>query len=194
LFSVGLQTGSGPVEVGSTKDTYEKGEGILILGSTGENVLLTISLIDPDGNTVKTIDTFSNSDGVFSESSFRIPTDAKSGTWIINAKSGPNFGEKEITVIEEIQEGLIVSISEIENTSLGKTVNIVGFGAHQGTSIFIKITSSDGVEIADLTIISKGDGSFSTIWLVPKDAPPGMYSVNATDSFNTANTTFELER
>src|SRR3989344_2955643 len=53
VFTVGLQTGSGPIQVRTTKDTYTPGETILILGSSAKNILLTITLTDPDGNTVK---------------------------------------------------------------------------------------------------------------------------------------------
>ena len=50
VFSVGLQTGSGEIEARSTKDTYYAGGQVLVLANSNPNVLVTISLIDPDGN------------------------------------------------------------------------------------------------------------------------------------------------
>ena len=52
-FTVGLQTGSGDISIGTTKLSYEPGEAVLVLGETNSNVLLTLSLIDPDENEVK---------------------------------------------------------------------------------------------------------------------------------------------
>ena len=52
IFTVGLVTGSGDIDINTTKIEYNPGDSILILGDTGENVLLTITLTDPDGNEV----------------------------------------------------------------------------------------------------------------------------------------------
>ena len=48
-FSIGLSAGSGAINFSSTKTSYSPGESMLILGSTGPNALLNITLIDPDG-------------------------------------------------------------------------------------------------------------------------------------------------
>ena len=53
VFSVGLQTGSGEREAHSTKGTCYAGGQVLVLANSNPNVLVTISLIDPDGNVVK---------------------------------------------------------------------------------------------------------------------------------------------
>ena len=53
IFTVGLQTGSGEIEINTTKLNYLPGDSILILGNTGSNVLLTVTLMDPDGNELK---------------------------------------------------------------------------------------------------------------------------------------------
>ena len=52
-FTVGLQTGSGEIKIGTTRDNYQPGDPILILGETKPNVLLTLTLVDPKGNDVK---------------------------------------------------------------------------------------------------------------------------------------------
>src|SRR3970282_2280860 len=82
-------------------------------------MLLTIELRDPDGKVFKTKDTFTNKDGIFSESSFRIPVKGKFGTWTIHVKSGPNFDDVKITVQGKVEEGMVVFVDKIEVTSPG---------------------------------------------------------------------------
>ncbi|KFM21098.1 hypothetical protein AAA799B03_01380, partial [Marine Group I thaumarchaeote SCGC AAA799-B03] len=66
VFTVGLQTGSGDIQINTTKLDYAPGDSILILGDTAKNVLLTITLSDPDGNIIKEKDTFSDKNGKIS--------------------------------------------------------------------------------------------------------------------------------
>ena len=60
---MGLQTGSGEIEINATKLDYDPGDSILILGDTGANILLTITLIDPNGSEIKVKETFSDKNG-----------------------------------------------------------------------------------------------------------------------------------
>jgi len=191
VFSVGLQIGSGPIEIRTTKQNYQSGESILILGNTSPNVLLTLELIDPNEEVVKTKDTFTNKDGLFSESSIRVPNDGEVGTWTLKAKSGPNFATVEIDVVGAAEEGLIVSVGDIESTQFGKQLNIKGFGASGNVVIFIM--SSDGTEIAEILAIVTDIGNFETIWLVPKDMTPGNYTIKAIDAKDEAETSFVIE-
>src|SRR3970282_1625441 len=129
VFSVGLQTGSGEINVRTTKETYQPGESILILGDSSENMLLTIELIDPDGKVVKTKDSFTNKDGIFSEGSIRIPVEATVGTWTIHVKSGPNFDDVKITVKASKEEGMIIYVDSVVPSTGGKIVTLKGYGA-----------------------------------------------------------------
>ena len=192
IFSVGLQTGSGEINVRTTRDTYQHGETILILGSSGDNILLTLTLIDPDGNEKKTKETFTNSDGVFSESSFRIPKDAKLGTWNVNAKSGPNFDITEITVIGTEEEGIVIFVKGIVPSPSGKIVTFSGYGAVISQNVIINIFSEDGEEVEELTVRTTGIGEFEIPWVAPKDLAPGKYTIKARDVINEAETTFDL--
>ncbi len=193
IFSVGLQTGSGEINVRTTKDTYEHGEALLILGTSGDNILLTLTLTDPDSNVVKTKETFTNSDGVFSESSFRIAKDAKTGTWSINAKSGPNFDIAEITVIGTLEEGMFVFVKEIVPSPSGKIITFSGHGAVLSQWVSFDIFSEDGEEVVEgLRVLSTGIGEFETFWPLPKDLSPGKYTIKAKDAQNEAETTFDL--
>ncbi|MFB5626495.1 MAG: biofilm-associated protein, partial [Nitrosopumilus sp.] len=58
VFTVGLQTGSGEIDINTTKLDYHPGDSVLILGETGPNVLLTVSLINPEGEEIKVKETF----------------------------------------------------------------------------------------------------------------------------------------
>ena len=97
-FSVGLTTGSGQITFSSTKDVYAPGDRVLILGKTGGNAILAISLIDPQNNTIRTQEIFSDSNGQFSNT-FRIPIDAETGIWKIEITSRLDHADTEFNVI-----------------------------------------------------------------------------------------------
>ena len=97
-FSVGLTTGSGQITFSSTKDVYAPGDRVLILGKTGGNAILAISLIDPQNNTIRTQEIFSDSNGQFSNT-FRIPIDAETGIWKIEVDSRLDHAATEFNVI-----------------------------------------------------------------------------------------------
>ena len=191
IFTVGLQTGSGKIEINTTKISYLPGDSILILGDTSSNVLLDITLRDPDGNVVKVKETFSDKNGKISESSFRIPGDTKSGMWEIKAQSGSNFDTIEIEVLATLQEGMIVTVTDgIEVPGLGKTIQIKVVGAQQ--TVEIKIIASDGEVIETLSFGASDQGDINQPWIIPKETEPGIYTVKVKDAFNLAETTYEL--
>ena len=192
VFTVGLQTGSGEIKINTTKLDYHPGDSILILGDTGENILLTLTLISSDGNEIKVKETFSDKNGKISESSFRIPSDAISGTWIINAQSGSNFHNYEINVLTVAKDGMTVEVGEgQEIPGYGKTINIHVFGASQTTEI--EIVSEDGEIIEELSFPASGDGEINQPWIIPKDTEPGTYTIKVSDAINSAETTFEIQ-
>ena len=57
---INLGTDSADIEIYTTKLSYEPGDSILVLGEAEANSLFTISLIDPNGNTVQEKESFSN--------------------------------------------------------------------------------------------------------------------------------------
>jgi hypothetical protein len=193
IFSVGLQTGSGPIDARTTKETYQPGESVLILGESAKNMLLTLELKDPDGVLVKTIETFTNKDGIFSDSSFKIPVTAKTGTWTIQARSGPNFDDVKITVQGSVEEGMTIYVDGVVPSPGGKIVTLKGYGAAVSQLVVITIFSETDEEITELTIVSTGVGDFSTIWLADNKIPPGTYTIKAVDAVNEAETTVVLE-
>lgn len=193
IFTVGLQVGSGEIGINTTKEDYNPGDSILILGDTGSNVLLTLTLIDPNGNEVKIKETFSDKNGKITESSFRIPSDAIPGLWIINAKSGFNFDNDEIEVIGSIDGGMVVSVEEIIDpvtAYLGKQIVFEVTGASQ--TVTIEVIAEDGKIIEELSVTASSQGKINLPW-IPKYIEPGIYTIKVSDAFNSAETTFELE-
>ncbi len=194
IFTVGLQVGSGEIKINTTKEDYNPGDSILVLGDTGSNILLTLTLIDPNGNEIKIIETFSDKNGKITENSFRIPSDAIPGVWTINAKSGSNFDNNEINVIGTIEGGMLVSAAEIvdpETSYLGKQIMFGVTGASQ--TVTIEVIAEDGGIIGVLSFPASAQGEINLPWLVPQDTEPGVYTIKASDAFDSAETTFELK-
>ncbi len=192
VFTVGLQTGSGEIDINTTKLDYHPGDSVLILGETGPNVLLTITLINPEEEKIKVKETFSDKNGKISEGSFRIPTDGIAGKWVINAKSGSNFDNEEINVLATVQDGMAVQIGEgQEIPGYGKTINIHVVGATQ--TVEIEIIAEDGEIIQELSFPASGEGEINQPWIVPKDTEPGTYTIKVSDATNSAETTFEIQ-
>ena len=191
-FTVGLQTGSGEIKINTTKQEYNNGDSILILGDTGSNVLLTLTMLDPDGKKIKEIETFSDKNGKISEGTFRIPSDAKAGIWTMNAKSGSNFHNIEFEVLALSTEGMVVYVTEGEQIGgIGESINIEVFGAKHTVIIEIINESDEIIEILEFPASSTGE--INQPWIIPKDTEPGTYTIKAADAFNDAETTFEIE-
>jgi len=193
VFSVGLQTGSGPIDLNLTKETYEPGDAMLILGKSGPNILVTLSLLDPDGNEVRVKEIFTNKDGVLTDDSFRIPSYAVSGVWTIKAKSGPNFDEVKFDITPSMEEGMVVFIEDIYIIpGVGKVIDIKVIGAAQ--SVLIEILSQTQELVGQIEFVATKDGIILTPWPVPNDTPPGNYTIKVTDAFSSAETSFVLEK
>ena len=192
VFTVGLQTGSGEVSISTTKLSYEPGESVLILGETKPNVLLTLTLIDPNGSEVKEKVTFSDKQGKITEDSFRIPSEAIPGKWTINAKSGSNFDNVEVDITAIQAEGLAIAIEDGEFIpGIGKTLTIKIVGAKH--TVNIEIVSDDGEIIEELGFPASKEGKIVQPWVIPPGTEPGTYTFKAEDPFDKAETTHFLD-
>jgi len=170
-FTVGLLTGSGEISIVTTKLNYEPGEAVLILGDTKPNVLLTITLTDPDENEVKVKETFSDKNGKVTENTFRIPSEAKPGIWKINAKSGANFDVVEIEVTTITIEGMIITVEEGDPIpGVGKTLKIKVLGGKH--KVTIEIISEKG-DIFELSFQASAEGKGNVPWIIPPEIEPG---------------------
>lgn len=192
-FTVGLQTGSGEISISTTRDSYQPGDPILILGDTKPNVLLTVTLIDPDENEIKTEQIVSDKNGQITEDTFRIPSEAKSGTWKINVQSGSNFDITEFEVHATSIEGLSILVEDAKSVpTLGKIITIIVIGAEQ--TINIEIYSDDGELIQKFTPFpASKEGELRQPWIVPSDLEPGDYVFKVWDAHDTAETTYKLK-
>jgi len=192
IFTVGLQTGSGEIEINTTKTGYFPGDSILVLGDTGPNVLLTLTMSNPNGDIIKIKETFSDKNGKISENSFRIPSDGISGQWIINGKSGSNFDNVEIEVHADVLDGMTISISESSKLDgVNEFINIQVLGASQ--TVTIEIIAEDGTIIEEISFPASDQGEINTPWMIPKDTEPGSYTVKASDAFSSAESIFEIQ-
>lgn len=192
LFSVGLVAGSEPITVQTTKLEYLPGEQILVLGEGGATILVTLTMIDPDGERVKVKETFTDKEGKISDDSFRVPSDAAAGAWVMEAKSGANLANAEFTVSPTVQEGMSVLVSDRQDSPNGEQVTIEGFNAAKSKQIAIEIVSADDEVIQELEARATGSGKFSVLWIVPEGTVPGTYTIRASDGSDSAETTTEL--
>ncbi len=197
IFAVGLQSGLGQIEINTTKINYLPGDSVLILGNIENerrNAVLSITLTDSNGNEVKVKETFSDKNGKISESSFRIPSDAEPGIWIIKATSGTNSAEKEIEVLSILQEGMQITVEEVDDpktSHLGKTISIKVIGVQQ--TVQIEIITEDGLVIEELESQATSHGEINQSWIIPKETGSGIYTIKVMDASNSAETTFELQ-
>jgi len=193
-FSVGLQIGSGEIDAKTTQAEYEQGERILLLGKTNPNVLMIATLIDPNGNKVKSLEVPSNSKGTFTEERLRIPSNGEIGVWKINVSSGSNLDIIEFNVSSAFTDGIIVKVTDdLDIPGVGKYIKI-GITTTQKTGISIEITNQKGQIVDDtLTCTTTADFRCEILWSIPKDMLPGTYTVSVNDTINTEQTTFEIK-
>jgi len=198
VFSIGLTQGSGVITMQTTKDEYNAGESILLMGNTGANSLLTLTLYNSEGTVVKQVEVFTSKNGAFQSDKFRIPNDPEIGQWSIKAKSGGNTAEHSFTVTK-ILEGVAVLVDKESRTySLSEIITISGAGANPSTALDIKFLDSGGNEISDkLTIYATSTGAYITsipvAVIIPSDLVPGEFTILVEDPLTSSSTTITVE-
>ena len=198
VFSIGLTQGSGVITMQTTKDEYNAGESILLMGNTGANSLLTLTLYNSEGTVVKQVEVFTSKNGAFQSDKFRIPNDPEIGQWSIKAKSGGNTAEHSFTVTK-ILEGVAVLVDKESRTySLSEIITISGAGANPSTGVDIKFLDSGGNEISDkLTIYATSTGAYITsipvAVIIPSDLVPGEFTILVEDPLTSSSTTITVE-
>ena len=88
------------------------------------------------------------------------------------------------------QQPMSVSTDKL-SYNFGDFLTINGQGA-ESYSISIIILSPSGEEITEISTFKTSAGEFSTIWIIPSGIEKGMYTIEARDSTQTAQTTFSL--
>ena len=185
-FSVGLETGSGPISLIATQENYSPGESILIIGNTGSNARLTVTLYDPSGNVVSETETFSDGSGNFSTENIGIPSDGSLGNWKITAHSRLDTKSVEINVSVPLGLGLTLQIEETE-FSTGDTVLIKGVGQSNSNRLTVEIIDEDDQIIISLETPITSDGTFSLPWNIPGDISTGVYTITVSDAVNSSS-------
>jgi len=190
-FSVGLQTSTGKVTLRTLQETYHPGDPILLIGDSNPNVIITVSLTDPNGIKVKTQDVFTDKKGTYSSSVFRIPSNAQSGVWKLEAGSGVNHVSKDLTVTQSTEGGITILLDK-SSYKIDEIVQIRGGGVSASHTIVIKILK-DQTEITKLSIVSTGVGTYGTIWKIPTNLSPGTYTIKVVDEPKSAETTLTVQ-
>ena len=183
-FSIGIEAGSGEITLNTTKDNYAPGESILLIGKTGSNARITVTLYDPSENISSKTEIFSDSSGNFFTEDLGIPFGGASGDWKITAHSRLDNSSHEISVGLPTEASLTLQIEE-SNFTFGDTVTIKGIGKSDAARVHITITDEDGEEITTLETPIIGDGTFSLPWQIPNDIDVGTYTIEVSDSENS---------
>ncbi|KFM15286.1 MG2 domain protein [Marine Group I thaumarchaeote SCGC AAA799-O18] len=191
-FAVGVQTGSGDISLTPLKTTYLPGEQLVISGFTQESdSILTVSLVDPLGNTVSEIEIFSDSSGSFSTDVFGIPTAGEIGDWKITIHSNLDTAESTVTVSETVGNVLSIDIEE-KNYSPGVTLLIQGTAPTTVSNVDVKIMNSIGEMIIELESPITGNGSYSLPWIIPSDLPFGVYTIEVNAASSSESTQIDI--
>ena len=192
-FSVGLQIGSGQIDAQTTQDQYTFGERILLIGKSKPNMLMTGKLIDPDGIEIKKIEIISDMEGIFKEENFKIPTDAKTGSWKIEITSGSNLNKVQFEVVSTAQDGISIKAVK-EKGKPGYQPNVkISIISSQKVPMFIEIINEQNELVEKMKCNTTKEFKCETFWSISKDTLPGMYTIKVYDPINSSQIAFLLE-
>jgi len=190
-FAIGLQIGSGQINIRTIKGTYLPGDNIIILGNSNPNTIIQLTLTDPNDIPVRSEQTFTDKNGIFSSFDFRIPADGTIGTWTLDATSGINHKSLDLNVVSSTVMTIQVDKTP-PNYAVGDLVLISGSGAGKEADITIKILGAGNSVINTLSIQSTNTGSYSTDWSIPKDLGAGTYTIQVTAHKMTESVTITV--
>ena len=189
-FSIGLEPGSGEISLIATRGNYSPGDSILVIGNTGGNARLTVTLFDSAGNISAKTETFSNSNGSFSTENIGIPANAELGNWKITANSRLDSKSIDIIVNVPTAEGITLQIEQA-TFSVGDIITIKGIAVVQTTSVDVEIIDQNGDVVAELGTPITSNNTFSLPWTVPMGFDIGTYTIKAYDSVRHSDS-FEI--
>ena len=180
-FSVGLEPGSGAISLTTTKDNFSPGESILLIGNTGNNARLTITLFDPSGNISSQTEIFSDSTGAFSTDDIGIPANGVLGNWKITAHSRLDSKSVDINVSVPTSKGITIQIEETV-FGIGDTIMIKGIAISDVSRLEVEIINQSDQVVVELGTPITSDGTFSLPWTIPSGFDTGTYTITVTDN------------
>lgn len=203
LFSVGLAEGSGQLTIQATKQKYKRGEPLLLLGTVdnADRVLVTLTLIDPGGETVSSRQIITERGdttprdgeepkGKISVDTLRVPSTAAAGEWTVRVESGSNFKETRFEVVEESDDSITLFIEEFRYLP-ERGIDALQFrviGADD--PITIAVIGPGGEEVGDELRLPGRSADYQSLWPVPEHLERGEYTMSATAGQHTTNATF----
>lgn len=182
-FGVGLSLGASALDI-SVRDEHMPGDPVLVLGTTSSNVVLFLTLEDPNGDIVQRVETLAGKTGMFTEQRLRIPLDAESGIWKVRAVSGPNSDLVEMSVLMQSTDGLAVYIDDSDTEPI-----IVVTGA---TRAYVTITITEG----ERTVVppQRAYVTASGIGQLPWNIDlAGLYTITAKAGSETVTITYRYD-
>ena len=183
-FSVGLEPGSGDISIVTTRETYSPGDSILIIGQTGKNARLTITLFEPSGKVSSQTETFSDAAGNFSTEEIGVPSDAELGVWKITAQSRLDSNSVDIKVSTPSNKGITLEIEESE-FSIGDVITIKGTALSDQNRVYIEIINESGEVVVTLETPVTSDSTFAVPWTITGGLDAGVYTIEVHDSENS---------
>ncbi|MBS1260429.1 MAG: hypothetical protein MAG473_00752 [Thaumarchaeota archaeon] len=188
-FSIGLESSSGPISLVSTKTNYSPGESVFVIGNTGKNARIIITLFDPSGNVSAITETFSDSTGSFSTTDIGIPSDGALGNWKVTAHNRLDNNNVEINVSIPTGKSLTLQIEETQ-FSIGDIIIIKGIGQSDANRLGIQITNESDEVVESLHTPITSSGTFYLPWTVPTGFDTGTYTITVSDDENSSS--FEI--
>ncbi|HEY8109440.1 MAG TPA: biofilm-associated protein [Candidatus Nitrosotenuis sp.] len=193
VFTIGLILGAaGEIEMQATKQEYKQGDGILVLGSAKPNSLLNLKFSDPSGAAVRQKDIFTDKNGKFADSSFRIPGDGIQGTWTVRAESGANYKDVPIRVASATSGEFTISTDKTAYKPKDM-IKISGVGGGKSQSVVVTVYDSSNKKILDLNTFTTSDGIFKLDWIIPIDTPLGDYKLSAKTGSKVSEATVSIQ-
>ena len=183
-FSIGLEPGSGDISLITTKKTFSPGESILIIGHTGNDARLIVTLKDPSNNVSSEVETFSDGSGNFSTDEIGIPTTSEFGVWKLTAHSRLDSTTIDINVALPTQDTIKLDIDDTE-FSINDIIMIKGSASSNSSHLEIDIINTNDEVVVSLQTPITGDDTFSLPWTIPADIPSGTYTITVTDGTNS---------
>ena len=161
----------------------------MILGQTGKNARLTITLFEPSGKVSSQTETFSDGTGNFSTEYIGIPSDAILGNWKITAQSRLDTNSVDVKVSVPTESDITLQIEKSE-FNVGDKIIIKGIAVSDSSRLYVEITDKNDQVVTTLETPITGDSTFTLPWTIPNDFDAGTYTITVHDSVNTDN--FEI--